>query len=71
MKRLIFDNKYIRTPFVSEYFNDGFQLFALQEEKAVTEYYYILYGGDGEYRIKFNDDPDNSHGKIVTIHIKK
>ena len=42
-----------RSTFVGEYFEDGLKLIVTEEEKNVTEYYYVLYNGDGEYKIVF------------------
>ena len=61
------------SPYVNEYFEDGFRLFVLEEEKAVTEYFYIIYNGDGEYKILFSSEDwvQDYNSAVVKIDIKK
>ena len=67
-----YDNNDMRTPFVSEYFEDGLQTVVLKEEQGVTEYYYIIYDGDGEYKLLFLDDfVGTENGVLVRVNVKK
>lgn len=67
-----YDNNDMRTPFVSEYFEDGLQTVVLKEEQGVTEYYYIIYDGDGEYKLLFlSDFVGTECSELVRVNVKK
>ena len=71
-----YDNKDVWSDNVSQYFNDGFHYefeSGFEGNQQITEYFYFLYNGDGEYKLLFNIEKDvvTENSVIVSINVKK